>query len=246
MSFDNIYLDTREKWSQYSPNIITEKIQIEESIKFNNCEIQFNNCEIQLLNNYETQIIFEKLGTLECALKYKDDNPVCLNFANPILPCWDIVDEYTQEEDLFRRTTLGNSLKHNLYPIHNDIIISKNICVFKSGQMDGYYSLLDKLYFINIISCSALMYPEVNNKDRYKNKEDYILTQNKISNILSHSNKISNTLITGAWGCGAFENPITDICEIWNKEIEKCSLKKVIFAIPDTKTYDKFYEKMKI
>lgn len=225
--WDNVYINTRTLFENYK-NPQSEKIEF---------------LDLKLNTGIKTIILFEQLGSIEAAAKYLTMKPVVLNFANGQSPCWNCVTEYTQEEDLFRRTTLGKTLTNDLYPLNDSLIVSKNVTVIKTGQMDNYYSLLKKSYKIDIISCAALFKPRLRFSKGavfYSNMKDKESMRLRIRNVLYQASKISDVFIVGAWGCGAFENPVTDICILWKEEIKKCRVKIVIFAIPDKFTYDKF------
>jgi hypothetical protein len=79
-------------------------------------------------------------------LKLKGMNPLLLNFANDVHPGGGVEHGCgAQEESLFRRTNLCDTLKTSYYPIRaNEAVYSPNVTVFRDTEKNQY-RLVQKL-----------------------------------------------------------------------------------------------------
>lgn len=168
-------------------------------------------------------------NTLDSATYYRHVFPsasiVVHNFANGFAPCADACVGETQEEFLVRRTNVLRGLHRDLYPLKKDVLLSKNV------------RLLQHPMRVDVISSAALDTPVL--QDGRWVRGDYEHTRQTMATTLLASNTY-DIFITGAWGCGLFRNPIEEMCNLWNELIPLYGGKKIVFAIPDRKTYDIF------
>ena len=185
-----------------------------------------------------------------------------------------------QEESLCRATTLSRSLYQyykatsgkadryaqevnvtlikSAYPMDINFggVYSPGVTVFRNSADD--YAFLEDPYKIGIISVAALSFKEKTGKDlQYQNPEGgftpegLAIMKNKIRTIyrIALANG-HDSLVAGAFGCGAFRLPGTDVANLFNETLNETEFKnkfrKVTFAILAKKKSDErfqpFYE----
>lgn len=184
-------------------------------------------------------------------LKREGYNPAVLNMANLYNPGGGVLHgSRAQEESIFRRTNLFRSLYQfapyaskfgvtkadRQYPLDINYggIYSPDVIYFRDSEKQGC-KLLETPQYVSVISVAAVDSPEL---DGYGEVDDETLEiiQNKIRTIfrlgLRHRH---DSLVLGAWGCGAFRNPPQLIARLFHeimheKEFEN-KYRKVVFAI---------------
>lgn len=155
-----------------------------------------------------------------------------LNFADAIVPgglVWR--GAFTQEECLCRCSNLypslsqdkcyteyynyNKSIKFNVYS--NRLIYSPDVLVFK----DANYNLIEPVK-VDIITCPAPV-----------RRNDYNIFVERIKCIIGSAyNSGVDTLVLGAWGCGAFGNNPEIVARAFKDVLDEYKLfDKVIFAI---------------
>lgn len=180
-------------------------------------------------------------------LARQDLNPVVLNFANRHHPGGGVENgARAQEECIFRRTNLFRSLyqftpfaarygleqKRPQYPMNQNFggVYSPGASVFKSSR----YEPLKVPEQLSFISVAAINRPDLINGEI---APDYVeITLNKMRTILriglinGH-----DSIVLGAFGCGAFSNPPHHIARLFKKVLDedefKNKYKVVVFAI---------------
>jgi uncharacterized protein (TIGR02452 family) len=172
-------------------------------------------------------------------------NPCVLNLASGRNPGGGVIrGAGAQEENLFRRTNLFRSLyqfasyadeyglkKHEKnYPLNQDTggIYSGNITVFRGSEKNGY-CLLQQPFKVAFVTVPAISHPDLEEKDDGYHIADHLVgqTQDKIRTILRIAGKYRHdTLVLGAFGCGAFANPPNHMAELF----------KAVFSEPEFKT----------
>jgi uncharacterized protein (TIGR02452 family) len=207
-------------------------------------------------------ILFLQQTTVEAALICHRIYPrICIhNFANNEAPAWNVFGGNTQEEHLFRKTNLSYSLDKKMYPICEGrtrtsipttarILYSPKITILKN---DSYGQITP----IQVAVASSAAAPAPRSKDFesfdgvYKpHHQDYFheaekeLTRQKIRLMLSAARDDGcKIFITGAWGCGAFCNPLRGLAQLWREELATCGILCVVFAIPDKELLSEFKE----
>lgn len=168
------------------------------------------------LNNYTFRTGKYKIYVVNCDSFEAASNlnmPLVMNFGNPYHPGGAFLyGAKAQEESLCRSSTLYLSLSseiaNEMYSynhlhksaVNSDyMILSPNVCVFRNTK----YELLDTPYYISVISVPA--------PDNFENllSEDMLdkIMKGRIRNMFNVAVKHSyNSLVLGAWGCGAFDN----------------------------------------
>ncbi len=122
---------------------------------------------------------------------------------------------------------------------NNRMIHVPQVTVFRSGKDDNY-KMLEAPFEVGMLVSPGLNrpgYEKINGKTRYLRAED----EEQLLKVLSTQLKVAyeegyDTVILGAFGCGAFSNPPELIAEYYKKIIDthfKGAFKKIIFAILD-------------
>lgn len=193
----------------------------------------------------ETAALINKIGFNVCVL----------NMANRQNPGGGVFyGAGAQEENIFRRSNIFQSLYqyadyahlYNLqqnpyfsYPLDRNTggVYSKDVTIFRGTEMQGY-PFLHVPYKISVVSVAAINKPSL-----LQSGHKFYLTgdliepaKNKIRTILRIA-AINNhdSLILGALGCGAFQNPPNHIAEIFSEVFDeeefKNLFKMIVFAI---------------
>lgn len=179
----------------------------------------------------KSQISVVNQDTIECALSY--EKPLILNLADDIYPGgWVNVGSNAQEESLFRRTNYHLTLTKDLYPIsETDVIYSPNVTVIKRPD----FGLYETPRILDFIACPAIKYPLLEEDDTLCEEDREILEQ-KIQAIIHVAIKYGHkTIVFGAMGCGAWQNPARDVATIFKRvlEIHDGMVENYVFAILD-------------
>ncbi|KAJ4390118.1 hypothetical protein N0V93_007591 [Gnomoniopsis smithogilvyi] len=181
--------------------------------------------------------------------------------ASPLSPGGGFVNGATsQEEQLCMRTTLLPALKDEFYRLPEvGCVYTPDVLVFRSGDTDGQDGVLDKndRWFVDVVSAAMLRLPETQvdeetGRGEYvqaKDRELVILKMKTVMEVLQA--KGIAKVVLGAWGCGAYGNPVGEIARAWRKVLvgdkerkdkkkkfnamgQSCyGLDEVVFAIKD-------------
>lgn len=159
----------------------------------------------------------------------KAPNVCILNMASPLRPGGGVLTGATsQEEFLCARTTLLPSLQESYYRLPElGGIWSPDILVFTNslplGDAKGDLGPSDR-YWIDVISAGMLRFPELEGgEDEVKrlNKKDRSIVEDKMRAALRiAAQKGVKKLVLGAWGCGAYGNPVIDIAQAWKRVLD--------------------------
>jgi uncharacterized protein (TIGR02452 family) len=202
------------------------------------------------MGNYQTKISVENLTTLEAAhrLIVEGCRPAVLSFASATNPGGGFLGgARAQEEYLARSSGLFACIRDNaMYGFHrsrrdpfytNYAIYSPDVPVFRSD--DG--SLLDEPYTVGIITCPAVNAGKVAPERRSEIGPAMWLRILKVLCIgVKHAH---DSIVLGAWGCGAFGNDGHQIAELFHRALEqnfKGSYEEVVFAVLDWSREQKF------
>jgi uncharacterized protein (TIGR02452 family) len=200
--------------------------------------------------------------------KNRDARNVCvLNMASPLRPGGGVLSGATsQEEFLCARTTLLPSLQESFYRLPEiGGIYTQDVHVFRNssplGDASGELGPGDR-YWIDVISAGMLRFPELEGgegEEKRLSKGDRDIVERKMRGVLRIlAAKGIKRAILGAWGCGAYGNPVADIARAWKavlvnvqstglksgakKNIEEAweDLEEVVFAIPNPRMASDF------
>ena len=173
-------------------------------------------------------------------------SPVMLNFASAGHPGGGVESgARAQEETICRRSTLTRSIysydtaysaKYGYalqpgehYPITTQFsaIYSPDVTVFRKGRN---CELMEEPYNVAIVTCAALnlngKYPIRLTRDGKMPQNAVDITRNKIRTVFRIALKYGHdSLVLGAFGCGAFRNPPAEIAKIFHEVIEEPEFK---------------------
>lgn len=216
--------------------------------------VKEQDCVEQNKNNrtYEksTKLLVSKKKTLEAAQQYIGKKVAILNFANAISPGGGVVNgAVAQEECICRCSSLYmNLIQENViedfYQIHekeyrkgnfpygsnDDCIYTPNVVVFKSDEEFPELLQKDEWMFVDVITCAAPCLIGCNIQED-KLREIHRKRIRRILDIAKSEGE--EVLILGAFGCGAFQNPVEIVAEeMVNvvKEYQNC-FETVEFAV---------------
>ena len=209
------------------------------------------------------EVRVEVADTLSAAhrLSRKKGNLAILNMASPLRPGGGVLNGATsQEESLCVATTLLPSLKEEWYRLP-DVggIFSPDVCVFRLPG-DETERELGKMqrFHVGVISASMLRFPDVVEESQgmvYANEYDREMVYSKMRAVLRIlKSKGVERVVLGAWGCGAYGNPVGEIAKAWKRVIlgsqkktrvkvgeeRFYGLKEVVFAIKENQLAKQF------
>lgn len=202
-----------------------------------------------LPNTVSTRYIVSGKRSFEAAKEYKGKKVAVLNYANNHSIGGAPYNAGAQEESLCRCSTLLpclEAMKEPFYMKHRDMYISRqmdfmgnddliytpDIVVFKTDERTDpvYPRMMEHVdwYKVNVITCAApQLFGSVKRPDNY---EDAI--RSRIKKILDVAAREGNeVVILGAWGCGAFKNPIEIVAKIFVELLKNYSFEIVEFAL---------------
>jgi len=208
------------------------------------------------------EVRLEVTDTLSAAyqLSRKKGNVAILNMASPLRPGGGVLNGATsQEESLCVTTTLLPSLKEEWYRLP-DVggIFSPDVCVFRlPGNGDEAERELGKTqrFHVGVVSAAMLRFPDIVEGSQgmlYANERDREMVGRKMRAVLRIlKSKGVERVVLGAWGCGAYGNPVTEVAKAWKRVIlgsqkkirvssESYGLKEVVFAIKERKIAKQF------
>jgi uncharacterized protein (TIGR02452 family) len=190
----------------------------------------------------------------------RKQNPCILNMASPLRPGGGVLAGATsQEEFLCSRTTLLPSLLEAYYRLPElGGVFTRDILVFRGpGSLDdaGQELEVKDRWWVDVITAGMLRFPELEGGegDKRLGKKDREDVEKKMRAVLRIAKgKGAKRIVLGAWGCGAYGNPVKDIANAWKKvldgdidvgkkkgkgaaELEPWGFEDVVFAITSEK-----------
>ena len=221
--------------------------------------------------DYPANIIVSKKRSFEAASAYaKTDSKVCvLNFASATTPGGGVkTGASAQEEALCRISTLYPCLQEeNLwkrfymphrearnYAYNADAIYTPDVVVFKTDNATPKLMSKDDWYQVDVVTCAAPNLNHIKNSGGKVPSEKELLSifKERLSRVLALAlqNKC-DTVILGAFGCGAFGNPPRIVARAAKEVAEeyRYAFKTIEFAVfctpRDEENYKVFEQTMK-
>ena len=198
-----------------------------------------------------TTVMVEVNDCLKAAERLVNEgyNPALLNFASASYPGGGVTTgARAQEETICRRSTLTRSIfsfdagyasmfhyahrPGNNYPLIRPLdfsaVYSPAVTVFREAGPD--YKLMEHPFQIGVITNAALnfrsRYGFHLTDDGHMPEQAKTITRNKIRTIfrigLMHGH---DSLVLGAWGCGAFRNPPREMAQLFKEVMEEDEFK---------------------
>jgi hypothetical protein len=156
-------------------------------------------------------------------------NPCILNMASPLRPGGGILAGATsQEEFLCARTTLLPSLKDAFYRLPElGGIWTRDVLVFRRpGSLAASANEMPaaERYWVDVVSAGMLRFPDLEGgEDEVKrlSARDARFVEAKMRAVLRIVEaKGVRRLVLGAWGCGAYGNPVADVARAWRRVLD--------------------------
>ena len=237
--------DTQRRY-ETNPELIEA---IEWSIKNQYMVAEEENIDLPVADTISTRYIVSGKRSFEAAKEYSGKKVAVLNYANNVSIGGAPFRAGAQEESLCRCSTLLPCLqameepfykKHRRqarkkeinYMGNDDLIYTPEVVVFKSDlRTDPVYPQMldrDEWYKVNVITCAAPVMARVSTRpDNYE-----MVIRSRIKKILDVAAKEKNeVVILGAWGCGAFRNPIKIVSRVFVELVKNYPFELVEFAL---------------
>ncbi|WQF82818.1 Putative hypothetical protein CHP02452 [Colletotrichum destructivum] len=197
-------------------------------------------------------------------LSNKEARVAILNMASPLTPGGGFVNgASSQEESLCMRTTLLPSLKDEYYRLPElGAVYTPDVLVFRDDDSDEVLEKKDR-WFVDCISAAMLRNPETERDEAsgfsyYVHEKDRQTILEKMKVVLRVCQmKGVKKIVLGAWGCGAYGNPVAEVAKAWSKALVPRTdtkgkkkgtketwegIEEVVFAIKDSGMADAFEE----
>ncbi|KAF5846443.1 hypothetical protein GGP41_003843 [Bipolaris sorokiniana] len=159
----------------------------------------------------------------------KTSNTCILNMASPLRPGGGVyLGATSQEEFLCARTTLLPSLKEQYYRLPEyGGIYTPDVLVFRNprplGDSHGELAPTERWY-VGVISAGMLRFPELEgeeDEEKRLGRKDREVVERKIRGVLRIAElKGVSRLVLGAWGCGAYGNPVRDVAGAFRRVLD--------------------------
>ncbi|TKA70732.1 hypothetical protein B0A55_07559 [Friedmanniomyces simplex] len=186
-------------------------------------------------------------------------NVMVLSFASPLKPGGGFLEgANSQEEFLCARTTVYPSLWDSFYRLPEiGGIYTPDVMVFRDSTPEANELLKRDRFFVDVISAGMLRFPEIRGRSdeklehgcscgiSYCDRDRELVTRKMKAVMRIAQAKGAERLVLGAWGCGAYGNPVKEVARIWRKVIAGSlrqrrpnverwqGMKEIVFAIPD-------------
>ncbi|KAI1646666.1 uncharacterized protein F4817DRAFT_359259 [Daldinia loculata] len=153
-----------------------------------------------------------------------------LNMASPLSGGGGFLNgASSQEESLCMRSTLLPSLRDEFYRLPElGVVFTPDVLVFRGfgseprGEEEELLSKRDR-WFVDVASAAMIRIPEIEVDEesgfaRYASAADRELAVRKMRAVLRvFAAKGVRRVVLGAWGCGAYGNPVGEIAKAWRK-----------------------------
>jgi len=189
-----------------------------------------------------------------------------LNMASPLRPGGGFLNGATsQEESLCMRTTLHPALKEEFYRLPEvGAIYTHDVLVFRNSDADAADLPKSERFFVDVITAAMHRMPEIEEDEEggksYANDKDRETAEQKMRAVMRIAkSKGVKSIVLGAWGCGAYGNPVSEIAAAWRRVllgrgqdspkakrkhilsgIESWDGMEVVFAIKETRVAELF------
>lgn len=152
-------------------------------------------------------------------------NPCILNMASPLRPGGGLLAGATsQEEFLCARTTLLPALRDTFYRLpEHGAIFTRDVLVFRNclplDDPKGEIPVAERWY-VDVVSAGMLRFPDLEGDEEVGEGrlgvEDRRGVEAKMRAVMRVVvGKGARKAVLGAWGCGAYGNPVADVAEAW-------------------------------
>ena len=208
-----------------------------------------DNIDQPIPDRVTTKYVVSGKRSFEAAKGYAGKKVAVLNYANNHHIGGAPFSAGAQEESLCRCSTLFPCLQAMEKPFYqkhrdqyltrqinfmgnDDLIYTPDVVVFKSDERtDPVFPQMmshDEWYKVNVITCAA---PQLMGNVALPNNYEAMI-RSRIKKILDVAAMEGNeVVILGAWGCGAFKNPIEIVAGIFVEMVKNYNFETVEFAL---------------
>lgn len=201
------------------------------------------------------------VDTLDAASRFSGPNSArvaVLNMASPLRPGGGVLTgASSQEEWLCSRTTLYPSLREEFYRLPEvGAVYTPDVLVCKMWDAEAADLKPADQFFVDVITAAMLRLPDVErNQDgemAYAEQKDRDMVLRKMRCVMRIlTSRDVNRIVLGAWGCGAYGNPVEEIARAWRRVLLGPRVKRadggevydhvdIVFAIKDEAMARKF------
>ncbi|ETR99752.1 hypothetical protein M419DRAFT_85547 [Trichoderma reesei RUT C-30] len=167
------------------------------------------------------------VDTLEAAHRLSKLAPsrvAILNMASPLRPGGGVLTGATsQEEWLCSRTTLYPSLLDEFYRLPEvSAVYTPDVLVCKTWDEDPLALTPVNQFFIDVVTAAMLRLPDTETNQQgelvYSEQKDRDMVLAKMRCVMRILRaKHIHRVVLGAWGCGAYGNPVEEIASAWKR-----------------------------
>ncbi|KAK1830940.1 hypothetical protein QBC39DRAFT_101338 [Podospora conica] len=176
------------------------------------------------------------------------------NMASPLSPGGGFLNGATsQEESLCMRTTLLPSLRDTFYRLPEvAAVYTPDVLVFRDEDAEDL-AKRDR-WFVDCVTAAMLRQPDTEpgvdgSPARYAHAKDRDLVLQKMRHVMAVFRvKGAKRIVLGAWGCGAYGNPVDEVAAAWKHvllggkqpNLDDSGIEEVTFAINDRRMAERF------
>lgn len=178
-------------------------------------------------NEATAELLIQNIDSFDMGIYMKEErglNPVVLNMASKNHPGGGYLKGAgAQEESLFRRSCLHlcldgkNNKDKSLYPIsttNNSAIYTKDVIIIKDNERHNYSYYKNDYKKLSVITCPAIKCNKHMTPKEY-DEQVYATMYKKLDMIFRTAfYNGHDSIVLGAFGCGAFHNPSLKVATI--------------------------------
>jgi len=190
--------------------------------------------------------------TREVANSHGNDKVAILNMASPLVPGGGFLNGATsQEEFLCMRTTLYPSLNDSFYRLPElGAVYTPDVLVFRDKDANDLHK--KDRFFLDVVSAGMLRFPDIEEvpgdgttdsgaagQSLYAHSKDREMVIRKMKAVMRILQaKGAKKVVLGAWGCGAYGNPVNEIARAWKRALSGEEKKKKTGKAPLSESWD--------
>ena len=141
-----------------------------------------------------------------------------------------------QEENLYRRSDMCARMREFRelhYPLQGAALVTSNVTLIRGREEDGY-PFIRRGWQVTVVSCAAPKHPRLNESGAYMDEVAEQPMRQSIRNLLAAVRHADcDTVLLSAFGCGAYRNPPDAVARLFDEEMGRINLKRVIFCIKE-------------
>ena len=166
------------------------------------------------------KVVPEDMLVFAQRLVQQQKNTVVLNMASAEFPgggiCW---GGGSQEEDLHRRTNLHKFLdeqRHAVYPLDDNVLLSRNVAVFRGPETEGYPFLLEP-FAVAVVSAAAVRLAHTG-VDGTTTESMMLARMRTLLHVIQESG--CHAAVLSAWGAGGGRNDPRRVARLFKEALD--------------------------